>query len=123
MSMTTAVIHGEGLGKEYRRGLQADPGLRHALERIVRNPFSVFRRSNDAADRYADRYAIAKTGGSDAHFGAEIGNAGTLIEEGTSLLEAIARRSTMAFGKTSSPFFHLRTKALLVERRIIPRRQ
>jgi lipopolysaccharide transport system ATP-binding protein len=45
--MSTAVIHGEGLGKEYRRGLQADPGLRHALERIVRNPFSVFRRSKD----------------------------------------------------------------------------
>ena len=89
----------------------------------VINARCVFRRSNAAADRYADRYAIAKTGGSDAHFGAEIGNAGTLIEEGTSLLEAIARRSTMAFGKTSSPFFHLRTKALLVERRVIPKRR
>jgi lipopolysaccharide transport system ATP-binding protein len=43
----TAVIHGEGLGKEYRRGLQADPGLRHALERIVRSPLSVFRRPKD----------------------------------------------------------------------------
>lgn len=26
--MTAAVIHGEGLGKEYRRGLQVDEGLR-----------------------------------------------------------------------------------------------
>jgi lipopolysaccharide transport system ATP-binding protein len=41
----SAVIHGEGLGKKYRRGLPVDPGLRHALERIVRNPLSVFRRS------------------------------------------------------------------------------
>jgi len=47
MSSTAAVIHGEGLGKEYRRGLQADPGLRHALERMVRNPLSVFRRPKD----------------------------------------------------------------------------
>jgi lipopolysaccharide transport system ATP-binding protein len=45
--MTTAVIHGEGLGKKYRRGLPVDPGLRHALERIVRNPLSVFRRPKD----------------------------------------------------------------------------
>jgi len=45
--MTTPVIHGENLGKKYRRGLPADPGLRHALERIVRNPLSVFRRSKD----------------------------------------------------------------------------
>ena len=89
----------------------------------VINARCVFRRSNAAADRYADRYAVAKTGGSDAHFGAEIGNACTLVEEGTPLIDAIARRSTMAFGRTSSPFFHLRTKALLVERRIIPKRR
>jgi lipopolysaccharide transport system ATP-binding protein len=47
MSSTATVIHGEGLGKEYRRGVHADPGLRHALERIVRNPLSVFRRPKD----------------------------------------------------------------------------
>jgi lipopolysaccharide transport system ATP-binding protein len=45
--MNTAVIHGEGLGKQYRRGLAADPGLRHALERIVQSPLSVFRRKKD----------------------------------------------------------------------------
>jgi predicted metal-dependent phosphoesterase TrpH len=89
----------------------------------VINARCVFRRSNASADRYADRYALAKIGGSDAHFGAEIGNAGTLIDEGTSLIEAISRRSTMAFGKASSPIFHLRTKALLVERRIVPKRR
>ena len=45
--MNTVVIHGEGLGKKYRRGLQADSGLRHSLERMIRSPFSVFRRSRE----------------------------------------------------------------------------
>jgi lipopolysaccharide transport system ATP-binding protein len=43
--MTTVVIHGEGLGKRYRRGVRVDSGLRHSLERLVRSPFSAFRRS------------------------------------------------------------------------------
>jgi lipopolysaccharide transport system ATP-binding protein len=45
--MSTAVIHGEGLGKKYRRGLAADPGLRHALDRFVKSPLSAFRRKKD----------------------------------------------------------------------------
>jgi predicted metal-dependent phosphoesterase TrpH len=98
-----------------------DAPLIDAVE--VLNGRCVFRRSNAAADRYADGHGIAKTGGSDAHFGAEIGNAGTLIDEGADLREAILRKRTMAFGKTSSPLFHLRTQALLVERRIAPKRR
>src|ERR1700724_2466881 len=47
MSSTATVITGEGLGKEYRRGVRVDPGLRHALESIVRDPLSVFRRPKD----------------------------------------------------------------------------
>ncbi len=31
--MSTTVIHGEGLGKRYRRGLQVDDGLRHSPAR------------------------------------------------------------------------------------------
>ncbi len=42
--MTNVVIHGEGLGKEYRRGLQAEGGLRHALEDFVRSPLASLRR-------------------------------------------------------------------------------
>src|SRR6266478_8950755 len=42
--MTTAVIHGEGLGKRYRRGLQVDDGLRHSLEAFVRSPVASLRR-------------------------------------------------------------------------------
>ncbi len=45
--MSAAVIHGEGLGKRYRRGLAADPGLRHALERFVKSPLAAFRRKKD----------------------------------------------------------------------------
>ena len=45
--MTRVVIHGEGLGKRYRRGVTVDPGLRHALDRFVKAPLSVFRRKRD----------------------------------------------------------------------------
>jgi len=47
MSATATVIQGEGLGKQYRRGLQAEPGLRHAVEAFVRSPLSVFRRKKE----------------------------------------------------------------------------
>jgi homopolymeric O-antigen transport system ATP-binding protein len=45
--MSSAVIQGEGLGKRYRRGLTVDAGLRHALERFVKSPFSVFRKKEE----------------------------------------------------------------------------
>jgi homopolymeric O-antigen transport system ATP-binding protein len=41
--MSTTVIHGESLGKRYRRGLHPETGLRHALENFIRSPLSVFR--------------------------------------------------------------------------------
>jgi lipopolysaccharide transport system ATP-binding protein len=45
--MSTAAIHGEGLGKRFRRGLAVDPGLRHALDRFVKSPLAAFRRPKD----------------------------------------------------------------------------
>src|SRR6267143_5798440 len=45
--MSTTVIHGEGLGKRYRRGLQVDGGLRHALEDFVRSPIGSLRRKKE----------------------------------------------------------------------------
>ena len=39
----TTVIHAEGLGKRYRRGVHVDAGLRHALERFVRSPWKALR--------------------------------------------------------------------------------
>ena len=40
--MTTA-IKAERLGKQYRRGVQVDVGLRHALERFIRSPLRSLR--------------------------------------------------------------------------------
>jgi len=45
--MSVAVIHGEGLGKRYRRGLHAEPGLRHALEAFLRSPIAALRRKTE----------------------------------------------------------------------------
>jgi lipopolysaccharide transport system ATP-binding protein len=46
--MTTAVIHGEGLGKRYHRGaLQQSTLLRDHLGRFLRSPLSIFRRAKD----------------------------------------------------------------------------
>src|SRR3989475_12890238 len=42
--MNKTVIHGEGLGKRYRRGLRVDTGLRHVLEGFVRDPLAALRR-------------------------------------------------------------------------------
>jgi lipopolysaccharide transport system ATP-binding protein len=45
--MSRPVIHAEGLGKRYRRGLQASRGLlRDSIARTFRSPLSVFRRVN-----------------------------------------------------------------------------
>ena len=47
MNSTATVIHGEGLGKRYRRGLHAEPGLRHALEAFLRSPIAALRRKTE----------------------------------------------------------------------------
>ena len=39
-------VHAESLSKQFRRGLRADTGLRHALERFVKSPLSIFRRND-----------------------------------------------------------------------------
>jgi lipopolysaccharide transport system ATP-binding protein len=45
--MTAAVIHGEGLGKQYRRGLVLNEGLRHTLDRFVKSPLAALRRKKE----------------------------------------------------------------------------
>jgi lipopolysaccharide transport system ATP-binding protein len=45
--MNTVVIHGEGLGKEYRRGLEWEAGLRHSLEAFIRSPIASLRRKKE----------------------------------------------------------------------------
>jgi hypothetical protein len=85
----------------------------------VLNARCVLKRSNIMANAYADTYGLPKVGGSDAHFGAEIGNTYTLVPEGEGLAEAIGKKHTMAYGKPSLPLFHVMTTALLMERRVI----
>jgi predicted metal-dependent phosphoesterase TrpH len=85
----------------------------------VLNARCVFKRSNAMANAYADTYHLPKVGGSDAHFGAEIANACTLVPEGEDVREAILKSHTMAFGHCSLPLFHVFTTALLMERRVV----
>jgi predicted metal-dependent phosphoesterase TrpH len=85
----------------------------------VMNARCVLKRSNRMAGIYADDYNIGKVGGSDAHFGAEIANAGTLVPEGEDVARAIRNGRTMAFGRCSMPLFHVFTTALLMERRVV----
>ncbi len=85
----------------------------------VMNARCVLKRSNRMAGIYADDYRICKVGGSDAHFGAEIANAGTLVPEGEDVASAILNSHTMAFGRCSMPLFHVFTTALLMERRVV----
>src|SRR5215470_769689 len=42
--MTTPVIHADSLSKRYRRGVRVYGGLRHVLDRIVRDPLAALRR-------------------------------------------------------------------------------
>src|SRR2546422_9777086 len=42
--MNNPAIQAEGLSKLYRRGLQVDDGLRHALEDFLRSPLASLRR-------------------------------------------------------------------------------
>ncbi len=85
----------------------------------VLNARCVLKRSNRMAGNYADSYGIGKVGGSDAHFGAEIANAGTLVPEGEDICRAIRSGQTAAFGRCSMPLFHVLTTALLMERRVV----
>ncbi len=84
----------------------------------VMNARCVLKRSNAMADVYASYHRVPRVGGSDAHFGAEIGNAGTLVPEGADVREAIRKNHTMAFGRCSLPLFHVLTTAVLMERRV-----
>lgn len=85
----------------------------------VLNARCVFKRSNRMANHYADDYRVCKVGGSDAHFGAEIANAGTQVPEGEDVAHAILNSHTAAFGRCSMPLFHVLTTALLMERRVV----
>jgi len=43
IGIMTTVIQAEGLGKQYRRGVRVEAGLRHVLEDFVRSPWRALR--------------------------------------------------------------------------------
>jgi len=82
-------------------------GLVDAIEGF--NSRCVFQKYNRKAVEFAARYNLPVVGGSDAHYGNEIGNAG-IITQSDDIRQAIMRNNLNLFGKRSSIMNHVRTK-------------
>ena len=80
------------------------------------NSRCVFQKYNEKAVEFAMKHNLAITGGSDAHFANEIGNAG-IITETEDVREALMKNDIKIFGKKSSVINHVETKILKFWRR------
>ncbi len=63
------------------------------------------------ASKFAKKYKLGVTGGSDAHFANEIGHAGIIVET-EDIYEAIMKNNLQVFGKKSTSLNHVFTKLL-----------
>ena len=73
---------------------------------------------NQKALLFAKENNYGITGGSDAHFANEIGNAGVIIEE-DDIETAILKNNLKVFGKRSTPLNHVLTKMVKIWRKYI----
>jgi predicted metal-dependent phosphoesterase TrpH len=73
------------------------------------NARCILNRYNGEAARFAREYHLPIVGGSDAHFGGEIGQAGVIVTQGT-LREGITGGTLELFGRRAPLLNHARTK-------------
>jgi predicted metal-dependent phosphoesterase TrpH len=71
---------------------------------------------NKKAELFAKKNNFGVTGGSDAHFANEIGNAGVIIEK-DDIKNAILKNDLQVFGKRSTPLNHVLTKIVKLRRK------
>lgn len=80
------------------------------------NSRCVHQKSNQNASLFAKENNLGVTGGSDAHFTNEIGNAG-IITENDDVRTAILKNDLEVFGKRSTPLNHVLTKMVKLRRK------
>jgi predicted metal-dependent phosphoesterase TrpH len=71
---------------------------------------------NQKAEIFARENNLGVTGGSDAHFANEIGNAGVIIKN-NDIRKSILKNDLQVYGKISTPLNHVLTKILKTKRR------
>ena len=73
---------------------------------------------NQNAELFAKKNNYGMTGGSDAHFANEIGNAGVIIEN-NDIKRSILKNDLHVYGKRSTPLNHVLTKILKTKRKYL----
>lgn len=82
------------------------------------NSRCVHNKYNQKAAEFAKINRLGITGGSDAHFANEIGNAGIIIEA-ENVRKSILKNNLNVFGKRSTPLNHVLTKMLKIGRKYL----